>query len=290
MRQIHQTYGNRSAQRFLRGSTGASGSLPARTNGNRDVQRFLQRKSIVEHSKPTQGPKSGRVPIQRFTADLDGDKVVIKPEKKDKDKDLDKVLCKGITNRKIGKRKSIDVTDCLPKDTVKGMSLGPYNCAEFVRGTLGQKKPADDKSADWLLTQKLWQELLNSGYKIRGFGVLKKDGKVEKAEKMTWKQLDPKMGDLVFMMGEVRLKKGETEPNKKGDNFTVSWDHVGIFIVRSRGGNDYHLAKDGDENPIGVYHTGAGEEDAEMMAPGAYVKGVSSLMAYLEAPAPAKSK
>lgn len=32
----------------------------------------------------------------------------------------------------------------------------------------------------------------------------------------------------------------------------MNWDHVGIFIVRSRSGRDFHLAKDGDENTTGL--------------------------------------
>ena len=96
------------------------------------------------------------------------------------------------------------------------------------------------------------------------------------------------MGDIAFMRGEIRLNKSEKEPSAKGDNFTVTFDHVGIFIVRSRKGFDYHFAKDGDENPIGVYHTGSGEEEG--MIPGAYVKGAATLAAYLAPPAEPKKE
>jgi hypothetical protein len=226
--------------------------------------------------------------VQRFTASLgSGDKVLIHPEKGDKDADLDKVLCPAITDRKIGKRKDIDVTGCLPKSTIKAMGMGPYNCSDFVRSSLGDFPASKSQDLDRMLTPKLWDELLKKAFTIRGLAVVKKSGKVEPAEGTSWKQRDPQMGDIAFMRGGIRLNKGEKEPSAKGDNFTVSWDHVGIFIVRSRNGFDYHFAKDGDENPIGVYHTGSGEE--ETMIPGAYVKGAETLAAYL-APSPEPKK
>ena len=226
--------------------------------------------------------------VQRFTASLgSGDKVLIHPEKGDKDADLDKVLCPTIKDRKIGKRKDIDVTECLPKSTVKAMGLGPYNCSDFVRSSLGDFPASKSPDVDRMLTPKLWDELLKKAFTIRGLAVVKEDGTVERAKDITWKQRDPRMGDIVFMRGGIRLKKGEKEPSAKGDNFTVSWDHVGIFIVRSRNGFDYHFAKDGDENPLGVYHTGSGEEEG--MA-GAYVKGVATLAAYLAPPEEPKTE
>ncbi len=227
--------------------------------------------------------------VQRFTASLgSGDKVLIHPEKGDKDADLDKVLCPAITDRKIGKRKDIDVTECLPKSTVKAMGLGPYNCSDFVRSCLGDFPAPKSKDLDRMLTPKLWDELLKKAFTIRGLAVVKKDGTVEPAEGTSWKQRDPRMGDIAFMRGEIRLNKSEKEPSAKGDNFTVTFDHVGIFIVRSRKGFDYHFAKDGDENPIGVYHTGSGEEEG--MIPGAYVKGAATLAAYLAPPAEPKKE
>jgi len=241
-------------------------------------------RQVLANSRP---PAMSPVPpmVQRFTASLgSGDKVLIHPEKGDKDADLDRILCPTIKDRKIGKRKDIDVTECLPKSTVKAMGLGPYNCSDFVRSSLGDFPASKSPDVDRMLTPKLWDELLKKAFTIRGFAVVKEGGKVERAKGISWKQRDPRMGDIVFMRGDIRLKKGEKEPSAKGDNFTVSWDHVGIFIVRSRNGFDYHLAKDGDENPLGVYHTGSGEEEG--MA-GAYVKGVETLAAYL-APPPAE--
>ncbi len=220
--------------------------------------------------------------IQAFTAELDGNRVYVKPEKNDTDADLDQILFGRMKRRRIAGRKKIDVTDCLPAATIKAMSLGPYNCAEFVRLALGKTRPKGELEARWLLTPKLWDELLKKGYRVRGFGIVKRDGKIEAVEKLTWGQLNPRMGDLVFMRGEVLLKKGAKEPDPAGDNFRVTWDHVGFFIVRSRGGFDYHLAKDGDENPIDVYHTGSAR--TENVAPGAYVKGVASLLAYVGLP------
>lgn len=233
-----------------------------------------------------QQASSIRPRVQRFTAEIDENQVYIKPEEGDTDADLDRILCAGIKERKIAGREKISVTTCLPEGTIKAMSLGPYNCADFVRRAVGEAPPEGKLEAKWLLTPKLWEELLKSGYRIRGFGVVKEDGKVEPAEGLSWKQLNPRIADLVSMKGKIMVKKGAEEPDPLGDNFTVTWDHVGFFIVRSRDGFDYHLAKDGDENPIGIYHTGA--EPAEELQPGAYVAGGESLLAYLSVPAPAK--
>lgn len=219
--------------------------------------------------------------LQRFTAALgDAGKVSISPEKGDADADLDRVLCPAITDRKIRGRTSIDVSACFPAGIVKAMSLGPANCSDFVNKAMGTAGSGTDFDA--LMTPKLWEAMLKKGHRIRGFAVMKPDGKVEKAEGISWPQLNPKMGDLVFMHGSVRVKKGKTEPDPKGDDFVVTWDHVGFFIVRSRKGFDFHLAKDGDENPIDVYRTGM--ELTEGLAPGAYVTGTGSLMAYLGPP------
>jgi hypothetical protein len=220
--------------------------------------------------------------VQAFTAELDGNKVYIKPEREDTDADLDRILCAKIRERKIAARKRINVTECFPKGTIRAMGLGPYNCADFVRRALGETPPRGGLKAEWLLTPELWNEFLKKGYRIRGFGLVRPDGKVEAAEGLSWEQLHPRMGDVVFMRGQISLKKGAKEPDPAGDNFRVSWDHVGFFIVRSRDGLDYHLAKDGDENPTDVYHTGS--ELAEGLLPGAYVKGVESLLAYLGVP------
>lgn len=244
---------------------------PATSGGRRllthELAHVIQQNSAL-------GPR-----LQRFTAELEGDRIYVKPETGDTDRDLDRVLCPQITNREIAGRTSIDVTDCFPPGTIKAMGLGPYNCADFVRRAIGQTLPEGGLDADWLITLHLWEELLKKGFQVRSFGVVTEQGKVEPAEGLSWKQLDPRMGDFVFMMGSVVLPKGENEPNRKGDNFTVTWDHVAIFVVRSRGGLDYHLAKDGDENPTGLYHTGMEPEESPM--PGAYVKGASTLLAYL---------
>jgi hypothetical protein len=198
---------------------------------------------------------------------------------------LNKFYAPPIKERKIARRNKIDVTACLPKGTVKAL-LGPYNCADFVRPSFGRTPPKDALKSDWFDPVNLWMELLKSGYQIRSFGVIKKDGTVESAKGLSWQQLRLRMGDLVFMMGGIHLKQGAKEPDQAGDKFTVNRDHVGFFIVRSRNGFDFHLAKDGNENPIGIYQTGA--ELAEGLAPGAYVKGIETLMAYLYRPEPEK--
>ena len=225
------------------------------------------------------GPK-----MQKFTAELDAGKgISISPEDGDSDADLDRVLCAKIKERNIAGRKKIDVTGCFPKGTIKAMEIGE-NCAGFVRHALGHTPPKSGLEARWFFTAKLWEELLKAGYRIRSFGVLRKDGKVEAAKGLSWEQLAPRMGDLVFMKGAVIVNKAGEEPNPTGDNFRVTWDHVGFFIVRSRKGFDYHLADDGDENPIGVYRTGL--ELSEGLEPGAYVKGTDSLLAYIDLPSP----
>jgi hypothetical protein len=222
--------------------------------------------------------------IQAFTAEESESRVVLRPEPNDTDADLNRVLCPAIPDRKIAGRTQIDITDCLPRGTVRAMTLGPYNCAQFIRFALaGGTKPAGTTDLDDLLTTALWADLLNSGYRVASFAMLDKNGKVAMAKPrkpLTWKQLSPAMGDLVFMRGNIKLTT-EAPANREGDNFMVSWDHVGFFLVRSRKGFDYHLAKDGDENPIGVYHTGMKLQPDEGLQPGAYVKGAESLMAYL---------
>jgi hypothetical protein len=242
-------------------------------------QRLLAHE-LVHVAQQERGPEPA---LQRFTASLgDGNKVMISPEQGDTDQDLDRVLCPAISDRKIAGRQNIDVTGCLPTSSVKAMGLGPYNCAEFVRFSLGEAIPASGRTSDWLTTSKLWEELLKKGYTIRGFGVVKENGNLETAQGLSWWQQAPRMGDIVFMNGEIKVFKG-TEPSSKGDNFTVNWDHVGIFIVRSRSGFDYHFAKDGDENPVGIYHTGSAP--AKETSEGAYVRGGEKLAAYLGPPA-----
>ena len=140
---------------------------------------------------------------------------MIQPEKGDTDADLDKVLCPPIEDRKIGNRKDIDVTACLPKSTVKAMGLGPYNCSVFVRSSLGDFPASKSPDVDRMLTPKLWDELLKKAFTIRGLAVVKEDGTIERAQGTSWKQGDPRMGDIVFMRGDIRLKKGEKEPRPR---------------------------------------------------------------------------
>jgi hypothetical protein len=223
--------------------------------------------------------------IQAFTAEQGGRGVVLRPENGDTDADLDRVLCPAVTDRKIAGRAEIDITACLPRGAVKAMTLGPYNCAHFIRFALGDAKPGGPVGLEDLDTTLLWADLLSKGYRVASFAALDKRGKVAKTKPgpVAWQQINPAMGDLVFMSGGIRLVRGDPL-RPEGDNFTVAWDHVGIFLVRSRKGLDFHLAKDGDENPIGVYHTGMELEPDTGMAPGAYVKGAETLMAYLRAP------
>jgi hypothetical protein len=240
---------------------------------------------VVQQSGGDAG--DGRM-LQRFTSELaDDNRILIKPERGDSDADLDRALCPAIKERKIAGRTSIDVTACFPPGAVKAMTAGPYNCSDFVRRARGESPAGGAPDVKWLLTPTLWTEFLGKGFRVRSFGVVKEDGKVEAAEGLSWKQVHPSMGDLVFMKGGIILKKGAREPDPAGDTFTVTWDHVGFFIVRSRAGLDDHLAKDGDENPVGIYHTGT--ELEEGMTPGAYVKGAESLLAYLGLPGPSEA-
>jgi hypothetical protein len=220
--------------------------------------------------------------VQAFTAEQDLGRVVLRPEKGDTDADLDRVLCPAIKDRKIAGRTQIDITDCLPQGTIKAMALGPHNCAQFVRYALaGESKPPERVDAEALVTTALWEELVTAGYRVASFAILDPSGKVKLATPvpLSWKQINPAMGDLVFMQGAIAFHAIPANP--EADNFTVQWDHVGFFLVRSRKGFDYHLAKDGDENPIGVYHTGMELQPDEGQNPGAYVKGAEVFMAYL---------
>lgn len=233
----------------------------------------------------TQQAASPEPRVQAFTAEQDQGRVVLRPEKGDTDADLDRVLCPAIKDRKIAGRTQIDITDCLPRGTIKAMTLGPYNCAQFVRFALaGGSKPPGSVEAEALLTNALWEELVSAGYRVASFAMLDEKGKVAMAippSPLSWKQISPAMGNLVFMRGYIEMLTAGDQPKPEGDNFTVHWDHVGFFLVRSRKGFDYHLAKDGDEKPIGVYHTGMALQPGEGEDPGAYVKGAGSLMAYL---------
>ncbi|MEF8701282.1 MAG: DUF4157 domain-containing protein [Candidatus Accumulibacter sp. UW20] len=223
--------------------------------------------------------------LHRFTAELgDSNAILIRPEMKDTDADLDRVLCPGIQPRRIAGRSRIDVTACFPPGVVKAMSVGPLNCNDFVRRARGEVAPGTQPQVGDLLPRVLWEELLKKGYRIRSIGAVRLSGRVETLTETRWKPFEPRMGDLVFMNGSIHLKGNAKSPDRAGDNFTVDWDHVAFFILRSRDGVEYHLAKDGDENPVGIYHTGMMPEDPEAPeAEGAYVKGATTLTAYLAA-------
>lgn len=223
--------------------------------------------------------------LYRFTAELgDGNAILIRPEPKDTDADLDRVLGPGIQPRRIAGRSRIDVTACFPPGVVKAMSMGPLNCNDFVRRARGEVAPGTRPQVGDLLPRVLWEELLKKGYRIRSIGAVQLSGRVETVTETSWKPFEPRMGDLVFMNGSIHLKGNAKSPDRAGDNFTVDWDHVAFFILRSRYGVEFHLAKDGDENPVGIYHTGMMPEDPEAPeAQGAYVKGATTLTAYLAA-------
>jgi hypothetical protein len=246
-----------------------------RLAGNAATAQLVQ---ALREPKPVPTAPS-HTSIQRFTAELGDDRhVYLKPERGDTDRDLDATLCAAAKDRKIRGRDRIDVTSCLPQRSVAAMSLGPHNCAEYVRMAMDQKPGASGKDLTWFDTPKLWEELRSKGMTVTSLRVLQENGRVEPAQGLSWSDLSPRTGDIVFMNGEIRVKGGG-EPRQSGDNFSVSWDHVGIFIVRSRSGRDFHLAKDGDENTTGLYQTGSSPD--MFSAPGAYVKGVTSLVAYL---------
>jgi hypothetical protein len=223
--------------------------------------------------------------VQAFTAELDQRQVMLRPEKGDTDADLDRVVCPAITNRKIAGRTQIDITECLPRGTVQAMTLGPENCARFVDYALaGATEPGRITDLNQALPNALWEKLRKRGARVASFAILDPTGKVTAAQPsiVPWKQISPAMGDLVFMSGQIVVPN--PGPHPEGDDFIVSWSHVGFFLVRSRKGFDYHLAKDGDENPIGVFHTGMALPEGYM--PGAYVKGAEAFMAYLRPPPP----
>jgi hypothetical protein len=261
-----------------------------RSHASMAPERLLATQRLAGNAATTQLVQALREPkpaptapshtsIQRFTAELGDDKrVYLKPERGDTDRDLDATLCASAKDRKIGGRDRIDVTSCLPQRSVAAMSLGPHNCAEYVRMAMDQKPGASGKDLTWFDTPQLWEELRRKGMTVTSLRVLQENGRVEPAEGLSWSDLSPRTGDIVFMNGQIRMK-GAGEPRQSGDNFSVTWDHVGIFIVRSRSGRDFHLAKDGDENTTGLYQTGSSPD--MFSAPGAYVRGVTSLMAYL---------
>lgn len=263
-------------------SLGSSGTEPLRRYLRAAPRGLLATQRLAGNAATTRlvGAVRDTAPaLQRFTPELDGERVLLKPERGDTDADLDATLCVNAKDRRIAGRTRIDVTSCLPTRSVAAMRLGPLNCAEYVRTAMDQKPGATGKDLTWFDTPQLWKELLARGMTVTGLHVLQENGKVEPAQGLSWSDLSPRTGDIVFMNGQVIPTRAGEEPRQSGDNFSVTWDHVGVFVVRSRAGHDYHLAKDGDENITGLYRTGSDPE--AFSAPGAYVRGVSSLMAYL---------
>jgi hypothetical protein len=222
--------------------------------------------------------------IHRFTAELADDKVFLVPEKGDTDVDLKAAACASAAPASIKGKSHIDVTSCFPRGVVPALSGGPYNCAHFVNLALkGAPPPKTPLEAKSLETVALWNELIASGARVSGVWQVDKEGKIVQAKapkdlRIATPQSRPRMGDLVFMNGKV-LVDAKNVIDPAADHFRVSWDHVAFFVVRSRDGRDFHLAKDGDENPTGMYHTGM--KYPEGFAPGAYVRGQETLLMYL---------
>ncbi len=227
-----------------------------------------------------QQKKSPKPMLQRFKAKWiegdDGGRIYLIPEEGDTDRDLDRVLCRKRKDRKIAGRDKIDVTNCFPKGTMD--VAGGYNCAHFVNRALGRASRGDELDLTMTSTGKLWNDRIKKGAQVSSFALIDKEGRVKTIKRFSWRPRQPRTGDLVFMSGDISgLPKGQ-EPNPEADNFGVRFDHVGFFIVRSREGFDYHLAKDGDDHGIGVYRTGS-TDPAD--AAGAYDKGDRSGVAYL---------
>jgi hypothetical protein len=234
------------------------------------------------------GPTYRRPTLQRFTAEFEGDRVFLKREAKDTAADW-----KRATGERAGAFAAdvdgrVDVSEALGPGVVAALRTGPLNCAHFVKTALeGSKPPLEEQST--LFTVALWEELLASGFKVSGVWKVSKEGEVtrgkssNKQHKIATPQTDPKLGDIVFMKGDISFRKNRpTTIDPAGANFNVTWDHVGIFLVRDRKGRDWHLAKDGDENPLGIYHTGMSMEEG--MSQGAYVAGIETLLVYLSPP------
>src|SRR5690606_26362881 len=144
-----------------------------------------------------------------------------------------------------------DVTSCLPTRSVAAMRLGPLNCAEYVRTAMDQKPGATGKDLTWFDTPQLWNELLARGMTVTGLHVLQENGKVEPAQGLSWSDLSPRTGEIVFMYGHVIPTRAGGEPRQSGHNLPAAWDPVGVSAVRGRAADDSHLAKDGDENITG---------------------------------------
>jgi Domain of unknown function (DUF4157) len=234
--------------------------------------------------------------VSRFTAELENSRVFLRPESKDTDADLARVLEGKLKGQTLKGAQRIEITDALPQGVIKAFRTAPLNCAQFVKTAL-KGAPASPTEKSTLDTQALWEELLRVGFRVSGVWLVNKSGEVikgpptKKEHKIATPQTPPKLGDVVFMKGGIHFIGGRPKViDPEGTNFTVTWDHVGIFIVRDRLGRDWHLAKDGDENPLGVYFTGMKMDPELGLAPGAYVKGAETLLMYLTAPAAAPGK
>jgi hypothetical protein len=219
---------------------------------------------------------------------MENARILLRREPKDTEQDVARWAAGKATVRHDESGERVDVTDKFPSGVVKALRSSPLNCAHFVKTALKGSPPALEERST-LFTVALWQELLAAGFRVSGIWQVDKSGKVSqgksgnKRHKIATPQSQPVLGDIVFMVGAVTFKEGRpTTIDPAGANFNVSWDHVGIFLVRDSQGRDWHLAKDGDENPLGVYHTGTKPEVG--VDPGAYVEGLQSLVMYLTPP------
>jgi hypothetical protein len=257
------------------------GQAHAPPAGTADGVRRRLRGSPPPHRSST------REPVQRFTAELEDTRVLLRREPQDSSRDLARILG-GSPIFPGDAAETVDVTSMLPAGVTLALRSGPFNCAHFVKIAL-RDKPVALEERSTLFTVALWEELLAGGFTVSGLWRVDKGGRLipgkslNKKHRIATPQSSPRLGDLVFMSGSIAFKPGHpTVIDPRAENFSVGWDHVGIFLVRDRRGRDWHLAKDGDENPIGVYHTGMKMMPGD--APGAYVEGLESLLMYLTPP------
>lgn len=260
-----------------------------------DVVRSARPDAWLDHRALTDvlgGSRSTVLPVSRFTAELEDSRVFLVPEPKDTEADLARAQGgRKPTGQTLKGAKRIEITGVLPQGVIKALHTRPLNCAQFVKTALeGTGKLSSPAELSTLLTPTLWKELLRAGFRISGVWLVNKSGEVvqgpiDKRHKIATPQSPPKLGDIVFMSGGIHfIEERPKIIDPEGTNFTVTWDHVGIFIVRDRQGRDWHLAKDGDENPLGMYHTGMKTDPESGLSPGAYVSGVQTLLMYLTAP------
>lgn len=182
-----------------------------RLAGNAATAQLVQ----ALHERKPAAPRSSPASIQRFTAELGDDKrVYLRREAGDTDRDLDATLCAAATDRTIRGRDRIDVTSCLPQRSVAAMGLGPHNCAEYVRMAMDHKPGASGKDLTWFDTPQLWEELRSKGMTVTSLRVLQENGKVVPAQGLSWSDLSPRTGDIVFMNGDIRVKRSGDEPRQ----------------------------------------------------------------------------